>query len=123
MSDEPVGGLGEEAAKLLGALGQSLGDWAKDHARDVDEHLATGAAECTYCPICRTVHAVRTASPEVKAQLLTSAQGLLEAATGLLAAATQHTEQRPTSVQRIDLDEDGDDEAVDEPEEEGWDPS
>ncbi len=60
--DEPVGSVGDEAAKLLGALA----DWAGDHARDVDEHLATGDAECLYCPVCRTVHAVRQASPEVE---------------------------------------------------------
>ena len=35
-------------------------------ARDANEHIATGGAECTYCPICRTVHVVRQASPEVR---------------------------------------------------------
>jgi hypothetical protein len=109
---DPVGSAAEEALKLLGALG----DWAKEHVEDADEHLATGAPECTYCPVCRTVHAVRTASPEVKAQLATAAQSLLQAASGLLGAATQAThttQQRPSSVQRIDLDDD----AADEPEE------
>jgi hypothetical protein len=107
--DEPVGSAAEEAAKLLGALG----DWAKEHVQDADEHLATGAPECTWCPVCRTVHAVRTASPEVKAQLATAAQSLLQAASGLLAAATQAAQQPPSSVQHIDLDDD----AADEPEE------
>ena len=63
--DDPVGSVGDEAAKLLGALA----DWASDQAREVNEHIATGGAECLYCPFCRTVHAVREASPEVKAQL------------------------------------------------------
>ena len=30
---------------------------------DVDEHLATGAPECRYCPVCRAVHVVRDAAP------------------------------------------------------------
>jgi hypothetical protein len=76
-----VGSLGEEAAKLLGALS----GWAREHAgeaseglsglaaqaatsaHDLNEHLATGSAECTVCPVCRTVHAVRQLSPEVTA--------------------------------------------------------
>jgi hypothetical protein len=86
------------------------------------------------------VHAVRSASPEVRAQLASAAQGLLQAASGLLAAAAQATSDarpdtrpatepatepetrpdgghpRPSSVQRIDLDDDG----ADEPDE-GWD--
>ncbi len=78
-----VGPLAEEAAKLFGALS----GWAREHAGEasdglsglaaqaasavhgIDEHLATGAAECTVCPLCRTVHAVRQLSPEVKAHL------------------------------------------------------
>jgi hypothetical protein len=102
---EPVGNLGEEAVKLLGALS----DWASDHARDVNEHLATGDAECTYCPICRTVHALRTASPEVRAQLTSSASTFLQAAAGLLSSASAGDTSSPT-VQRIDLDDLDDDE-------------
>ena len=100
--------MADEAAKLLGALA----DWAKDTAhlpggmpaRGFDEHLATGAAECPYCPICRTVHAVRQPSPEVRAQLATAATALLQAAAGLLASAT--AEPRPAAgVEHIDLDD------------------
>ncbi len=98
-NDEPVGSVGDEAAKLLGVLA----GWASDHAREVNEHLATGDAECLYCPICRTVHAVREASPEVRAQLATAASAFLQAAAGLMAAANP---AEPSSrVQRIDLDD------------------
>lgn len=101
---EDVGSVAEEAAKLLGALT----GWAKDTAHDVNhaagEHLATGAPECTYCPICRTVHAVRQLSPEVRDQLGTAATALLQAASGLIAAATQDTAARP-GVEHIDLDD------------------
>jgi hypothetical protein len=104
---EPVGSVGEEAAKLFGALS----GWASEHARDVDEHLATGTTECRWCPVCRTVHALRTANPEVRAQLTTAAQSFLQAASTLLAAAVPPQpggSGRPAGspVQRIDLDGD-----------------
>ena len=104
--EEPdVGSVAEEAVKLLGALS----GWAKDAAGEADHHLATGAAECTYCPICRTVHAVRELSPEVRTQLATAATTFLNAAAGLMAGAAagqrDRTEER---VQHIDLDDDGD---------------
>jgi hypothetical protein len=118
--------VSEEAVKLFGALS----DWARDHGsdvgqglagladqaaratRDVNEHLATGAAECTYCPICRTVHAVRQASPEVRAHLVTAASSLLQAAAGALATAVPPVNGRTGSVEHIDLDpDDGPEEA------------
>jgi hypothetical protein len=104
--DEPVGSVGDEAAKLLGALA----GWASDHARDVNEHLATGDAECLYCPICRTAHALREASPEVRNQLATAASSFLQAAASLLAAS--QTGEPASRVQRIDLDDADPDEDV-----------
>lgn len=115
---EPVGSVSEEAAKLFGALsgwardqgtdvGQGLAglaDHAASAARQVDGHLATGAPECTYCPVCRTVHVVRNASPEVRAQLVSAASSLLQAASGLL-ATTVPTDSAARPVQRIDLDD------------------
>ena len=99
--EEPeVGSVADEAAKLLGALS----DWAKDAAHDVDRHIATGAEECTYCPVCRTVHAVRELSPEVKAQLATAATTFLQAAAGLMASAARDQQTRQGGVEHIDLD-------------------
>lgn len=125
--DADVGNVGEEAAKLFGALS----DWAKDqgsdlgtglsgglsglaaHAaravRDLNEHVATGAAECTYCPICRTVHAVRQANPEVRTHLALAASSLMQAAAGILATAVPDEARaaaaRGDGVEHIDLDE------------------
>ncbi|MBA2952267.1 hypothetical protein GON03_19795 [Nocardioides sp. MAH-18] len=120
--DEQVGTVAEEAAKLLGALS----DWAKDQgadlghtvagfadhaartARDVDQHLATGAAECRWCPVCRTVHALRQTSPEVRAQLTSAAASLLQAASAMLATTVpgQAGQQGHRSgVEHIDLDD------------------
>lgn len=153
-SHPEVGSLGEEAAKLMGALSELAhgrpdvpGDPAPDgptaddpaasdaaggagrseglhglagHAaealRGVDEHLATGAPECAYCPICRTVHVVRQASPEVRAHLTSAASSLLQAMAGVLAAVpasqpaqgggTAAGDQRGGGFERIDLDTD-----------------
>ena len=101
---EPVGSVAEEAIKLLGALS----GWAQDAAPDLEGHLATGAAECTYCPICRTVHAVRGLRPEVKEQLVSAASSALQALSGLLAAATPDDRGAPSGVEHIDLDDTGD---------------
>jgi hypothetical protein len=116
-----VGNVGEEAAKLLGALS----DWARDQGSDVgqglgglasqaaasmqgiNDHIATGSTECTYCPICRTVHAVRETSPEVRAHLAQAASSLLQAAAGLLATIPPpESSGRMPGVERIDLDDD-----------------
>ena len=117
-SQEPVGSVGEEAAKLLGALS----DWARDqgddyagsaadaagsfaHAvQDVSQHIATGGEDCRYCPVCQVIHVVRQTSPEVREHLSVAASSLLQAAAGLLATNTpQH--QKPSTVEKIDLDD------------------
>jgi hypothetical protein len=105
--DEPVGSVGDEAAKLLGALADWAGEHLGDRVREVDEHLATGAAECLYCPICRTVHAVRQASPEVRTQLAGAASAFLQAAAGLLGTVGQ-SQPPATRVQHIDIDDETD---------------
>jgi hypothetical protein len=114
-----VGPLAEEAAKLLGALS----GWAREHAAEagdglsgladraasavhgVDEHLATGAAECTVCPLCRTVHAVRQLSPEVTTHLASAMSSLAQAAAALMSTpAPEGTRQG--DVEHIPLDDD-----------------
>lgn len=134
---DEVGSVAEEAAKLFGALG----DWAQDQgnglgglgaglggfaaqaaaaARGAEEHLATGAPECTWCPVCRAVHTVRRTSPEVRAHLTAAASSLLQAAAEAMATAVPEDRRPPDGapgVERIDLDpEDGVD---DWPEDEG----
>lgn len=112
---EPVGSVGEEAAKLLGALsgwardqgadlgqgvggaGQSLGD----AARRVDEHLATGGADCRWCPVCQVVGMVRQTSPEVRGHLSAAAGSLVQAVAALLATSPGQGQK----VEKIDLDD------------------
>jgi hypothetical protein len=111
---EPVGSIAEEAAKLLGALqgwaSEGAGDAASGAAgllHDLNEHVATGGAECRYCPLCRAISAVRETSPEVKEHLATAATSLLHAATELLQARAGQggAAGRPGPVEKIDLDD------------------
>lgn len=125
---EDVGSVAEEAAKLFGALS----GWARDHgsdlgagvadlaagaahaAHDVNEHIATGSAECTYCPVCRTIHVARSLSPDVKQHLASAAASLMQAAAGVLAAAaadeSRAASARGDDIEKIDLDGDWPDE-------------
>lgn len=121
--DQQVGSLAEEATKLFGALngwardqGDGLGDsvsgltgHAVSAAHDLNDHLATGSAECTVCPVCRTVHAVRQLSPEVKAHLTSAAASLVHAAAGILATAAPASSSHRGGVEHIDLDDAGED--------------
>ena len=114
---EPVGSVGDEAAKLLGALS----DWARDQGSEysdtaagaagsfahavqgVKEHIATGSEDCRYCPVCQAIHVVRQTSPEVRAHLSLAASSLMHAMAGLLATDTG-SKQRSSTVEKIDLD-------------------
>ena len=135
MSDEQssgdgVGSVGEEAAKLLSALqdwaqegGQGAGGLAGDLAgdlgeqlRSVDERVATGGQDCTYCPVCQVIARVRGASPEVRTHLAVATSSLLQAAATLLEARAPRSPSsqdgqstgRPAAephVTKIDLDD------------------
>ena len=113
---DEVGSLGEEAAKLLGALsgwareqGVEAGDGlsglasqAAASAHELSDHLATGAPECTVCPLCRTISAVRQVSPEVTAHLSAVAASLAQAAAEFL-ASTSRPARSSGKVEHIDL--------------------
>jgi hypothetical protein len=119
-----VGDVAEEAVKLLGALQ----DWAKQArgeyaeaagattagaagvVRDLNEHIATGGRDCTYCPLCQAISFVRGTSPEVKEHLTSAAISLLHAAAGLLATTPPDAGRAGSEspIQRIDLDDESD---------------
>ena len=103
---EPVGSVAEEAAKLLGAFS----GWAKEHGDGLSsftdglhEHATTESPECTWCPVCRTVAAVRQTSPEVIAHLSSAASSLMLAVSEMMAPPQPG---RDGGVERIPLDED-----------------
>jgi hypothetical protein len=55
--------IGEEALKLLDAVQ----DWLR--REPLAEHLATGAPECTWCPICQLVAVLRGDRPDVNEKI------------------------------------------------------
>lgn len=123
---EPVGSVGEEALRLLGALngwarehdlGEAAAAAARDHLHAVEDPAVgatPGAAtECTWCPVCRGLHLAREASPEVRAHLATAATAaasLLQAAAGILSsvAGDPAPTRRSAGVEHVDLDGDDD---------------
>jgi hypothetical protein len=106
---DPVGSLAEEAAKLMGALS----GWTREHGDGASawtgiadvfhDHVQTGAPECTWCPVCRTLHAIRQTSPEVRAHLTSAATSLMLAVSGMMATHPPSSEKG--NVQRIRLDD------------------
>ncbi|MDN5893633.1 MAG: hypothetical protein L0H93_06355 [Nocardioides sp.] len=118
-----IGSVSEEAAKLFGALsgwaktqGSDIGHGVSDAAagaahamHDVNEHVATGSAECTYCPICRTMHVIRELSPEVRNHIATAGANLMQAAAALMATAVPDQSQPRSSgkddLEKIDVDD------------------
>lgn len=112
--DAAVGSVAEEATRLLEALGrpQSRRDEGSAPPEDPDEpgheerehvHVAMGEAEsCTWCPVCRSVTALRGVSPETLARLADLATA---AATVLADLAGRHTESDEPSAQRSSTSE------------------
>lgn len=123
-SGEPIGSVGEEAAKLFTALS----GWARDQGTDyagsaagaasamsdmisnVNQHIATDGADCKYCPVCQVISAVRSTSPEVKAHLAVAASSLMHAAAGVLATQVP-ADAKNSPVEKINLDENSWDES------------
>jgi hypothetical protein len=117
--EEQVGSVGEEAAKLLGALQ----DWARDtgsahvggvgamaedlgaQVRDLGAHVGHGE-DCRYCPVCQAIRVFRETSPEVKQHLATAAGSLAQAVSLYLSASAKGESEPTAAPQHIDLDDD-----------------
>ena len=69
------GPLGDEARALV----EAARVWAARTFPELDAHVATGAAECQWCPVCRAVSALR--APETADRIA----GAVTAAAGALA--------------------------------------
>lgn len=101
MTDRHVGSAAEEAARLFSAVE----DWARTRASGLldTEHLATGSAECSVCPLCQAVGAVRQVRPEAVEHLLDAAASFVAA---LRATAPVPDDPPPAPrVQHIDVQE------------------
>jgi hypothetical protein len=87
MTDQP-GYVLEEAARLLQTLRRrmrtSSGMEAPDDVwslatRDQTPGIATGAPECRYCPICRTIAATRSGGPDIADHMAEAGMALMAA--------------------------------------------
>ena len=120
----PTGSLGEEAARLLEALGMwargSLdGHGAEDlhdagHERissrvggafrTLNDSIADGSPACRVCPVCQLIAVVRHAKPETFTHLLDASAALTAALRSVVEQAEHGERERRSGVQRIDLD-------------------
>jgi hypothetical protein len=87
MSEQPASAL-FEAVRLVevlrkrmnGGAGSGSGDVWSDATSDAwGEHIATGAPECRYCPVCRAIAASRTSGPDVLGHVVSAGESLLSA--------------------------------------------
>lgn len=96
------GSAAEEAAKLFAAAEQ----WVRTRAGGLldGEHLATGSAACTVCPVCQAVAALRQVKPETVEHLLDAAASVVAALRTTLAPEPA-PDSRRGGVQHIDVRE------------------
>ena len=118
---EPVGSVGEEAAKLLAALQGWAREHVPDYSRGVSDlgssYISDGSAACRVCPLCQLIAWVRSVNPESLEQMGHAAGSMLHALSGLVDAAHRSGERRGSPVEKINLA----DESDDGPEESPWD--
>ena len=96
-----AGSAAEEATKLFAAVE----DWVRTRGAGLlgGEHLATGAPECTACPLCQAVSALRQVKPETVEHLLDAAASVVAALRTAVAAPTPPPAR--AGVQHIDVRE------------------
>jgi hypothetical protein len=93
------GPLAEEAARLV----EAAMDWARRAASAIDpagDRLGTGAPECTACPFCRAVAAVRTEHPETAERLSAMAAEAAVTVAGVLRTLFDGHAQEPPPAER-----------------------
>ena len=96
------GSAAEEAAKLFAAAEQ----WVRTRAGGLTdrEHLAAGGAECSVCPLCQGVAALRQVNPETIEHLLDAAASVVAALRSTVAHEPR-TANPARGVQHIDVRE------------------
>lgn len=102
MTSPPVGSAAEEAARLFAAAE----DWIRTRAGSHLDGLATGAPECTVCPVCQGISALRHVRPETVEHLLDAAASFVAALRSTVSghAGAPESGRRP-DVQHIDIRE------------------
>ena len=101
-SPPPVGSAAEEAARLFAAAE----DWVRNRSGVHLDGLATGAPECTVCPVCQGISALRHVRPETVEHLLDAAASFVAALRSTVNghAGAPESGRRP-DVQHIDIRE------------------
>jgi hypothetical protein len=80
MSEQPPSVL-FEAVRLVDVLRRRIGEEAGDvWSEATREHVATGAPECRYCPVCRAIAASRVSGPEILSHVMAAGESLYAAA-------------------------------------------
>ena len=102
MSSQPVGSAAEEAARLF----QAAEEWVRTRTGGHLDGLATGAPECTVCPLCQGIAAVRGVRPETVEHLLDATASFVAALKTTLSGVTEPDPARRPDVQHIDVRED-----------------
>jgi hypothetical protein len=101
----PVGSAAEEAARLFAAAE----DWLRTRTGGHLDGLATGAPECSVCPLCQGIAAVKQVRPETVEHLLDATASFVAAlrstVSGHVAPDGPPAARRPP-VQHIDVRED-----------------
>lgn len=66
--------------RRMSAGGAARGDvWSDATSEAWGEHIATGAAECRYCPVCRAIAASRDVGPDILAHVMAAGESLYSA--------------------------------------------
>lgn len=101
----PHGTISDEAVKLLDAVQ----DWARRNFGDpATAHIATGAPECAWCPICQFIAILRGERPEISDKIAEVGASLVATLRAVVDAAAASGPRRPGEqaahhVQHIDL--------------------
>ncbi|HET6988065.1 MAG TPA: hypothetical protein VFI00_15675 [Kribbella sp.] len=122
MSKEPIGSVGEEAAKLFAVLQQAAAGTSGTTQAPVDDeaHQHKLGPDCVWCPVCQLINKVRNTSPETIDQLSSAAAHVIGSVRSLLEeaaeaarqsqadAASRTAQEEPvrSRVDRIDVSED-----------------
>ncbi|GAA2099897.1 hypothetical protein [Actinomadura alba] len=91
---EQSGQVLEEAVKLFVTMRRRMRSsapadddvWGWATHESAASHFATGAAECQYCPICRTIAAARASGTDVVGHVMDAGQALIAAMRETVAA-------------------------------------
>ena len=96
--NEPVGSAAEEAARLFSAAEE----WLRSRTGLPLEDIATGTPECSVCPVCQGISAVRHVRPETVEHLLDATASFVAALRTTV--GTMNPPEGPRAARRPDVE-------------------